>query len=111
MPKPTTYDEITRRTVVEPDGSFRPTPDQVRQAAEGFRALDIDEQQLSDRIRSVLAAGGADLEHVGFEVDRNQVTLRGEVADSAELARITERIRALDGIDELIDQLVIAKSS
>ncbi len=108
MPKPTSYDEITRRTVVEPDSSFRPTPDQVRQAREGFRALDADEQRLSERVRDALAAGGVSLETVAFDVDRGQVTLRGEVADSAALARISELIGALDGVDELVDQLVIA---
>jgi len=108
MPKPTSYDEITRRTVVEPDSSFRPTLDQVRQAHEGFRALDVDEQRLSERIRRALEAGGVGVEHVAFEVDRDQVTVRGEVPDRAALARISELIRAIDGVDELVDQLVIA---
>jgi osmotically-inducible protein OsmY len=108
MPKPTSYDEITRRTVVEPDGSFRPTPEQVRQSREGFRAMDADENQLSERIRHVLAAGGVELAHVGFEVDRNQVTIRGEVPNGAALARISELISQLDGVDELVDQIVIA---
>jgi hypothetical protein len=108
MAKPTSYDEITRRTVVEPDGSFRPTPEQVRQSREGVRAMDADENQLAERIRHVLAAGGAAFAHVGFEVDRNQVTIRGDVPDAASLARISELISDLDGVDELIDQLVIA---
>lgn len=111
MAKPTTYDEITRRTVVEPDSSFRPTVEQVRQSREGFRALDADEQRLSKCIRSALAAGGVDLEHVGFEVDGAQVTIRGEVPDAAALAHVSERIRGVEGIDELVDQLVIAGRS
>ena len=35
-----TYDEIVRTTVPEPDGSWRPSPEQVKQAHEGFRALE-----------------------------------------------------------------------
>ncbi len=112
MTKPPTYDEITRRTVPEPDSSrkFRPTAEQVRQAREGFRALDPDEQQLTDRIRQVLAATGADGAHVDVEVDRAQVTLRGEVPDGAALARVSDAVRGIDGVDELVDQLVIAAS-
>lgn len=54
MPK--TYDEIVRKTVPEPDSSFRPSPEQVRQAYEGFRALDADEQALKDRVEAALGA-------------------------------------------------------
>jgi len=35
-----TYDDIVRRTVVDPDSSVRPTREQERAAREGFRALD-----------------------------------------------------------------------
>jgi len=38
-----TYDEITRTTVPDPDGSWRPSPEQVKQAHEGFRSVDRED--------------------------------------------------------------------
>jgi len=108
MSKPPTYDEITRRTVVEPDSSFRPSPEQVRQAHEGFRALDGDEQQLHARVQAALAATGSALAGVTAEVERDRVTLRGTVPDPATLARAGDLVRAVDGVAAVTDQLVIA---
>ena len=43
MPNPpTTYDEITRRTVPEPDTSWRPTKEQEREAFQGHREMDAE---------------------------------------------------------------------
>jgi HSP20 family molecular chaperone IbpA len=109
MPKPpTTYDEITRRIVPDPDSSFRPSPEQVRQAYEGFRALDPEEQRLLDRVRAAISASGLDIEHVDLEIDRDRVTVRGKVRDAETAARISERVRSVEGVGEIADQLVIA---
>lgn len=97
-----TYDEITRRTVPDPDSSFRPTKDQEQQAREGFRMLDEDEHALHDRVMAALAGTSADI-----EIDRNRVTLRGQVADGAELTRIEDRVRAVEGVGEVKNELVI----
>lgn len=99
MPK-TTYDEITRKTVPEPDSSFRPSPEQVKQAKEGFRALDADEQALEARVRSVVGSG------VSVEVTRDGVTLRGSV-DQATANGLADRVRAIDGVGSVDDQLVV----
>src|SRR5262245_26529944 len=106
MPKPTTYDEITRRTVPEPDSSFRPSPEQVRQAYEGFRALDPDEQALHGRVRAAVSAS-AGAESVDLEIERDRVILRGRVRDPETANRITELVRAVDGVAGVDDQLVI----
>lgn len=101
MPK--TYDEIVRKTVPEPDSSFRPSPEQVKQAYEGFRALDADEQALHDRV--VAAIGGRG--DITVEIDHDRVVLRGRVRDAADLRRIPEIVRRLDGVNAVDDQLVI----
>jgi hypothetical protein len=109
MPNPPkSYDEIVRKTVPEPDSSFRPTPDQERVAYEGFRALDADEQALFDRVNSVLASSGHDLQHVAVEVERDSVILRGSVRDEAALARVLEIVRNVEGVDAVDDELVIS---
>jgi len=55
---PSSYDDIVRRTVVDPDSSVRPSREQEAAAREGFRALDADEQVLYDRVREALASLG-----------------------------------------------------
>ncbi|HEY1549981.1 MAG TPA: BON domain-containing protein [Kofleriaceae bacterium] len=97
-----TYDDITRKTVPNPDSSFRPSPEQIQQAKDGFRALDADEQALTERARSAIApiASG-----ITVEVTRDRITLSGTVKDAETLAKISDAVRDLGTID---DQLVIA---
>jgi len=95
-----TYDEITRTTVPEPDGSWRPSPEQVKQAHEGFRALDADEQQLAARVHAALSG----VDGVSIEVTRDRVTLRGRVS-AENLARAPDLVRAVDGVATVDDQL------
>jgi hypothetical protein len=102
MPK--TYDEIVRKTVPEPDSSFRPSPEQVRQAYEGFRALDPDEQALQARVQAALNGHPG----VTVEVDHDCVIMRGEVRSPDELRRVSDLVRAVDGVGAVDDQLVIA---
>ena len=77
MPK--SYDDITRKTVPDPIGSWQPSKEQVKQAYEGFRALDADEQALQARVQSALAGKG----DITVEIERDRVTLRGRVRDAA----------------------------
>lgn len=100
--RPRSYDEITRSTVPEPDSSFRPTKLQEQQAREGFRKLDDDEQVLHDRV--IAALGGAAIE---VEVDRARVTLRGQVPSGAELRSLEDRVRAVEGVADVRNDLVI----
>jgi hypothetical protein len=104
---PKSYDEIVRRTVPEPETSWRPSEEQVRQAYTGFRALDPEEQKLFDRVRDALFAGGVDTTLVTIEIDHDRVTLRGEVAAGSDLAQIERIVCSVDGVSELVDWLVI----
>lgn len=105
-PKPLTYDEITRRTVPEPDSSFRPSPEQVRQAFAGHRELDVDETALRDRVMAALAAAALETGGVTVEVTRDRVALHGKVKDAATMSRIADVVRDA-GVRELDDHLVI----
>ncbi|MFT3695608.1 MAG: hypothetical protein QM831_20900 [Kofleriaceae bacterium] len=96
-----TYDDITRKTVPEADGGFRPTKEQVQQAKEGFRALDGDEQALTERARTAVAAIAPG---VAVEVTRDTITVRGKVADAATMQRVIDAVSALGTVD---DQLSI----
>jgi hypothetical protein len=99
-----TYDDLERKIVPYPDSSFRATPEQVQQAKEGFRALDADEQALEARVRAAL---GADAAGVTVEIDRDQVTLRGAVANAAALTSIPDRVRSVEGVSGVVDQLSV----
>jgi hypothetical protein len=104
---PRSYDDIVRRTVVEPDTSIRPTREQEQAAREGFRALDPDEQVLHDRVVQALAALGPGASHVTSEVSRELVTLRGQVADVAMLRRIEDAVAYVTGVDTIHNQVVV----
>jgi osmotically-inducible protein OsmY len=103
MPQPpSSYDDIVRRTVPNPDSSFRPSKLQEQQAREGFRMLDEDEHELHDRVRAAL--GGAQID---VEIDRKRVILRGHVANGAMYSQLEDRVRAVEGVDEVENGLII----
>lgn len=105
---PKSYDEITRQTVPDPDGSWRPTPQQVAQAAQGFRALDFDEQALHDRVHEALVRGGFNTSRITLEIARDRVTLRGTVDHYSELPMVESAVAKVEGVGELVDWLVVA---
>ena len=110
MPKPPakTYDEIVRSTVREMDGSWRPTPQQEKEALEGFRAQDAGEQELGSRVHAALAASGVDVSKVTVEIDHDRVILRGQVRDQESMMRIPSLVGRVAGVSAVVDQLVIA---
>lgn len=101
MPK--TYDDITRATVPEPDSGFRPTREQIEASKRGFRALDADEEALTERARTAVASVAPS---VTVEVTRNRIALRGTVPDADTLRRVTDAVRDLGA--EVDDEVVIA---
>ena len=105
---PKTYDEIVRATVPEPDSSWRPTPEQERQAREGFRATDDDEQQLHERVLAALTSASIDPSAINIEIDQDRVTLRGQVRDRETLTRIAQVVGEVSGVSAVVDKLVIA---
>lgn len=102
-----TYDEITRRTVPEPDSSFRPTKEQERQAFEGYRAMDDDESALHARVMDALRDSGMNWQNITIEVDRDRVSVRGSVDDDQDLQRIPDLIRSVEGVSAVDDRLVV----
>ena len=104
---PTSYDDIVRRTVVEPDSSARPTREQEQAARDGFRALDADEQVLHDRVQQALASLGADAAGVTVEVSRELVTLHGRVRDPAMLRRLEDAVAYVTGVETIHNQVVV----
>jgi osmotically-inducible protein OsmY len=106
---PKSYDEITRKTVPNPDASYRPTPEQERQAYEGFRALDADEQALADRVQDAIAEAGHDTSHLQFEITRDRVTLRGQVRNHRAIEDILLAIHRVEGVGDVVDRTVIAQ--
>jgi hypothetical protein len=104
---PSSYDEIVRETVVDPDSSVRPTLAQERAAREGYRALDPDERALHDRVVHALSAAGPGVAGVTAEISRDLVRLRGRVADVATLRLIEDLVAGIPGVDTIHDQVVI----
>ncbi|MBL9012622.1 MAG: BON domain-containing protein [Myxococcales bacterium] len=108
MPQhPRTYDDIIRRTVPEPDSSFRPTTDQERAAFEGERVLSTDEQVLHDKVAAALRGSGLDLAEVSIEIDGTQVTLRGRVDDHHTLPLLENAVRGVPDVGDIVDRVVV----
>jgi len=104
---PQSYDEVVRQTVVDPDSSVRPTLAQEQAAREGYRALDVDEHALRDRVVHALAAAGPSTAGVMVEVSRDLVTLRGRVADPGMIRVIEDVVAGIAGVSTIHDQVVI----
>lgn len=107
--KPSSYDDIVRRTVVDPDSSVRPTRAQEQAAHEGFRAMDGDEQALHDRVQQALGQTGV-ASDVTIEVTRERVTLRGRVSNAALLRTIEDAVARVPGVDTVHNQVVVGAS-
>jgi osmotically-inducible protein OsmY len=110
-PVPQSYDEIVRRTVPDPDSSTRPTVRQEELAREGFRAMDDDERALRARVVSALEDLVASCNakcNFDIEVDRATVIVGGEVPDAAMMNRIEERVAGVDGVEHVVNRLVVS---
>ena len=92
---PKTYDEITRRTVIEPDSSFRPIAPS--------RPDVPDDQTLLDRVRDALLALG--LDEVGLEVEDGRISLIGWVRDHATSARVEKVVRRVEPNAPIVNHL------
>lgn len=107
---PRSYDDITRRTVPEPDSSFRPTKDQERAAFEGERILSTDEQALHDKVASALRNARLDIEEVSIEIDGTRVTLRGRVDDHHILPLLESAVRDVADVGDIVDLVLVDPS-
>jgi hypothetical protein len=101
---PRSYDEIVRRTVPNPDSSWRPSFEAERGAIEG-RVAALDDKALLDDIHDALILAGIDASGVRVEVDGDHVVVRGLVRDHACADRIANVIEKVPGVRTLVDQL------
>lgn len=104
---PKSYDEIVRSTVLDPDSSVRPTKLQEKEAREGFRAVDADEQALHSRVVQALAAAGGDTSGVTVEVTGDLVRLSGQVPDSRMLRSVEDAVAGVAGVETIHNQVVV----
>jgi len=103
------YDEIVRRTVPEPDGSWRPSPSQERAAKAGARHLDELELALHARISEALQDAPLDaIEALDVEIQGDRVILHGRVRAPHLITDLERRIRMVEGVATLDNRLVVA---
>lgn len=102
------YDEIARKTVVEPDSSFRPTEEQEHDAYTTPNTRANEERELFLKARDVLL-GFPDGDRISIEVEGTRVILRGSVPHIARLVAIVRSVGAIDGVDEVVDKLVVVQ--
>lgn len=109
---PTSYDDIARATVPNPDGSTRPSREQIRtsRAAGGApaHAMTAEERSTVERIRTALAnEGHTDTQHVEIVVQGTIALLRGTVPGPSTSARIEDVAGQVDGVTEVWNELEI----
>jgi osmotically-inducible protein OsmY len=98
---PRTYDEIIARIVPDPDSSYRPTPQQQREAYE--RKPPPRDEALAAKVWEALREIGAD--NIAMEVDGDRVILRGAVADLHTWHRIEAVVSSVDGVEEIDNRM------
>lgn len=103
------YDEIARRTVPEPDGSWRPSPSQERDAQTGRRHQDELELALHARISEAVRDAPLDaIEALDVEIRGDRVILHGRVRSHHLITDLERRIRMVDGVAAIDNRLVVA---
>ncbi len=104
--KPTTYDEITRKTVPDPDGSTRPSREQVEQAYDGTHTRAADDQKLLASVQAAIRSH-ADGTRIAVEVRDGQVDLRGSIATASSITELEELVRGVSGVTSVDNKLVV----
>jgi len=102
---PKSYEDIVRGTVVDPDGSQRPS---VEQEAEGLARTGPgypEEDALRSAVTERLAS--ANITSVSVEVRRDRVTLEGTVGDPAAIGLIQALVEAIPGVTSIENRLVV----
>lgn len=102
------YDEIVRRTVPEPDGSWRPSPSQERAARAGEHHLDELERALQARVSEALLEAPLDaIEALDVEIHGDHVILHGRVRALRLITDLERRIRMVEGVAAIENRLVV----
>jgi osmotically-inducible protein OsmY len=109
---PRSYDEIVRRTVVDPDSSVRPTKIQEDEADERFRIARM-RAQMTDQERMLYARvaqallGDHSFGEIGFEVEHGRVTLHGTAGDARTIAYAEAVVREVESVEDVINHIVV----
>ena len=115
---PTSYEEITRHHVANPDLSFRPSLEEEHLARHRFgqptehrpHPLTPRERVLRDRVCYALDSDPSlDLSDVTVDVDGREVVLVGSVPGPATALRIEEIAGAVPGAAHVDNQLVVRR--
>jgi hypothetical protein len=110
------YDEIVRRTVPQPDSSFRSTIDEEhlsrhragKQADHVAHEPTDQERTTLAKVRDTLEADRAiDLTNVKLSMDGRELVIKGNVPGPATSARIEDVAGRIDGVDRIDNQLAI----
>jgi osmotically-inducible protein OsmY len=110
------YDEIVRRTVPQPDSSFRSTIDEehVSRHRAGKAADHVAHEPTADeratlvKVRATLEADRSiDLSNVTLLMDGRELVIKGNVPGPATSARIEDVAGHVDGVDRIDNQLAI----
>jgi osmotically-inducible protein OsmY len=114
----TSYDDILRATVPNPDSSFRPSREEEEMSRHRFgaptehrpHAASRAERDLLDRVqRALFADNTIDLTDVEIEIDGSQVILLGTVPGPATRVRIEDIAASIHGVEQVDNQLVIRR--
>lgn len=89
---------------------MRPTREQEKEAREGFRAVDAQEQALHERVVAALGASAAHLSGVRVEVTGDLVRLSGQVPDSATLQTLEDTVARIAGVETIHNQVVVGSN-
>lgn len=115
---PTSYDEISRGTVANPDLSYRPSHEEEQLSRHRFgpetehrpHPLTPRERVLRDRVVYALDADPSlDLSDVTVDVDDREVVLLGTVPGPATAIRIEEIAASVPGAWHVDNQLVVRR--
>ena len=97
---PRTYDEINRKTVLDPIGSVRPP---VEEPPSG-----PPDAVLRATVMDALLASG--MTEVGVEVERGRILLRGWVRDAAYAARVVRVVGTAAPDAEIVSRLHVGRA-
>lgn len=114
----TSYDDILRATVPNPDSSFRPSREEEEMSRHRFGAptehrphiASREELDLLRRVRVALAADNTiELSDVEVDVDGSQIILLGTVPGPATRVRIEDIVASVHGVELVDNQLGIRR--
>jgi osmotically-inducible protein OsmY len=113
---PSSYDEIVRRTIPEPDGGQQPSKSEqdVARHRAGLAADHVphalsraESATLTAAQRALAADSAIDMSHVRVAIDGRELILKGQVPGPSTKARIEDIVMKIDGVDRVDNQLAV----